>query len=41
MFGRATVLSLGYHALHAEYDHRTFEWGVTQHRPIIGTALQF
>ncbi len=41
LFGRDTVLSLGYRALHTKYDHGNFEWDVTQHGPILGTSIQF
>lgn len=41
LFGRETILSFGYRAFHTDYDHDNFEWDVTQHGPIIGTAIRF
>jgi len=41
LFGRETVLSLGYRALHTDYDHDNFKWDVTQHGPIFGTLIRF
>jgi hypothetical protein len=41
LFGRETVLSVGYRALHTDYDHDNFKWDVTQHGPILGTAIRF
>ena len=41
LFGRETILSVGYRALHTDYDHDNFKWDVTQHGPIIGTAIRF
>lgn len=41
LLGRETLLSVGYRALHTDYDHGNFEWDVTQHGPIIGAAIQF
>jgi hypothetical protein len=40
LFGRQTTLALGYRALHQDYDHRNFEWDVTMHGPVIGTAVR-
>ena len=41
LFGRETVLSVGYRALHTDYDHDNFKWDVTQHGPILGTSIRF
>ncbi len=41
IFGKETVLSLGYRAYHTDYKNGDFEWDVTQHGPIIGTAIKF
>jgi hypothetical protein len=41
LFGRPTTLLLGYRALYQDYHHRNFEWDVTMHGPVIGTAIRF
>jgi hypothetical protein len=41
LFGRPTRLLLGYRALYQDYHHRNFEWDVTMHGPVIGTAMRF
>jgi len=41
LFGRPTTLLLGYRALYQDYHHRNFEWDVTMHGPVIGTAVRF
>jgi hypothetical protein len=38
---RPATLLLGYRALHQDYDHGDFEWDVTMHGPLLGTAVQF
>jgi hypothetical protein len=41
LFGRSTTFLLGYRALNQDYNHNDFEWDVTMHGPIIGTAVRF
>ena len=41
VFGRPTTLLVGYRALYQDYHHRDFEWDVTMHGPVIGTATRF
>jgi hypothetical protein len=41
LFGRQTTFALGYRALNQDYDHNNFEWDVTMHGPMIGTAVRF
>jgi hypothetical protein len=41
LFGRPTTLLFGYRALYQDYDHNDFEWDVTMHGPMIGTATRF
>ena len=41
LFGRQTTFAIGYRALHQDYDHNDFEWDVTMHGPVIGTAVRF
>jgi hypothetical protein len=41
LFGRETILSAGYRALHTDYEDGNFEWDVTQHGPILGTVIRF
>lgn len=41
LFGHPTTFALGYRALYVDYDHKQFAWDVTQHGPILGTALRF
>ena len=41
LFGRPTTLLVGYRALYQDYHHRNFEWDVTMHGPVIGTAIRF
>ena len=41
LFGRPTTLLVGYRALYQDYHHRDFEWDVTMHGPVIGTAVRF
>jgi hypothetical protein len=41
LFGRDTAFSLGYRAMHINYDDDNFEWDVTQYGPIIGTSIRF
>jgi hypothetical protein len=41
LFGRPTTLLLGYRALYQDYHHHNFEWDVTMHGPVIGTAVRF
>jgi hypothetical protein len=41
LFGRPTTLLFGYRALYQDYHHHNFEWDVTMHGPVIGTAVQF
>jgi hypothetical protein len=41
LFGQPTTLLLGYRALYQDYHHRNFEWDVTMHGPVIGTAIRF
>jgi hypothetical protein len=41
LFGRRTTFGIGYRALSQDYDHNDFEWDVTMHGPIIGTAIHF
>jgi hypothetical protein len=41
LFGRQTTFALGYRALSQDYDHGDFEWDVTMHGPVLGTALRF
>jgi hypothetical protein len=39
-FGRDAVLTAGYRAFYTDYDDGNFEWDVTQHGPILGTAIR-
>ena len=32
---------VGYRALYQDYHHNNFEWDVTMHGPVIGTAVRF
>ena len=41
LFGRPTTLLVGYRALYQDYHHNDFEWDVTMHGPVIGTAVRF
>jgi hypothetical protein len=41
LFGRPTTLLVGYRALYQDYHHNNFEWDVTMHGPVIGTAVRF
>jgi hypothetical protein len=41
LFGRPTTFLVGYRALYQDYHHRDFEWDVTMHGPVIGTAVRF
>jgi len=41
LFGRETTFALGYRALHQDYDDGGFEWDVTMHGPLLGTAVRF
>jgi hypothetical protein len=41
LFGRPTTFAIGYRALYQDYHHRDFEWDVTMHGPVIGTAVRF
>jgi hypothetical protein len=41
LFGRPTTFGLGYRALYQDYHHNDFEWDVTMHGPILGTAIRF
>jgi hypothetical protein len=41
LFGRPTTLLFGYRALYQDYHHRNFEWDVTMHGPVLGTAVRF
>jgi hypothetical protein len=41
LFGRPTTFLLGYRALYQDYHHGNFEWDVTMHGPVIGTAVRF
>ena len=41
MFGRKTTFLLGYRALYQDYHHSDFEWDVTMHGPVLGTAVHF
>jgi hypothetical protein len=41
LFGRPTAFGLGYRALYQDYHNGDFEWDVTMHGPIIGTAVRF
>ena len=41
LFGLATTFAIGYRALHQDYDHHDFEWDVTMHGPVLGTAVHF
>jgi len=41
LFGRPTTLLIGYRALYQDYHHNNFEWDVTMHGPVIGTAVRF
>lgn len=41
LFGRETTFALGYRALYQDYHHNDFEWDVTMHGPLIGTAVRF
>jgi 8-oxo-dGTP pyrophosphatase MutT (NUDIX family) len=41
VFGQDTTFALGYRALYQDYHHKDFEWDVTMHGPVLGTALHF
>jgi hypothetical protein len=41
VFGQDTTFALGYRALYQDYHHKDFEWDVTMHGPVLGTALDF
>jgi hypothetical protein len=41
LFGLATTFAIGYRALYQDYHHRDFEWDVTMHGPVFGTAVHF
>jgi hypothetical protein len=41
LFGLATTFAIGYRALYQDYHHNNFEWDVTMHGPLIGTAVRF
>jgi hypothetical protein len=41
VFGQDTTFALGYRALYQDYHHKDFEWDVTIHGPVLGTALHF
>jgi hypothetical protein len=41
LFGRPTTFWLGYRALYQDYHHNNFEWDVTMHGPVLGTAIRF
>jgi hypothetical protein len=41
LFGLATTFAIGYRALYQDYDHNNFEWDVTMHGPLIGSATRF
>ncbi|HYZ25698.1 MAG TPA: hypothetical protein VE597_02215 [Geminicoccaceae bacterium] len=41
VFGQDTTFAFGYRALSQDYDHNNFEWDVTMHGPIIGSAVRF
>ena len=41
VFGRQTTFLFGYRALYQDYHHHNFEWDVTMHGPVIGTAVRF
>ena len=41
LFGRPTTLLFGYRALYQDYHHNNFEWDVTMHGPMLGTAVRF
>jgi hypothetical protein len=40
-FGLATTFAIGYRALFQDYHHNDFEWDVTMHGPVIGSAVRF
>ena len=41
LFGVPTTFAAGYRALYQDYHHNDFEWDVTMHGPVIGTAMRF
>jgi hypothetical protein len=41
VFGREITFALGYRALYQDYHHGDFEWDVTMHGPLLGTAVRF
>ena len=41
LFGQPMTLTVGYRALHIDYDHNNFKWDVTQQGPILGAVLRF